>query len=61
MKENSKCFVLLYSSLLLRRDYLEKLGMKGEKEASLALVQEDIILAGADAHQSLFLKLLFQS
>ena len=35
--------------------------MKGEKEASLALAQEDIILAGANVHQSSFLKLLFQA
>ena len=34
--------------------------MKGEKEASLALVQGGIILAEANIHQSSFLKLLFQ-
>ena len=47
MKENLKYFVLAYSSSLLRRDWLAKLGLKGEKEASIALVREGIIPKGA--------------
>ena len=48
MAENSKHFVLAYSSPLLWRDWLEKLGLKGESEASKALVNEGVILAKAD-------------
>jgi len=38
MKENSKCFVLVYSSLLLKRDVLELIGLKGEKEVGKLLI-----------------------
>ena len=48
MDENSKYFILAYSSPLLQRDWLAKLGLKGEKEASIALVREGIIPEGAD-------------
>ena len=60
MAENSKHFVFAYSSPLLRRDQLEKLGLKGESEASKALVNKEVIPAEADLQQGAFLQLLFQ-
>ena len=59
MEENSKCFILVCNSPLLRRDWLEKLDLKGESEASKALVNEGIIPAEADLQQGAFLQLLF--
>ena len=58
--ENSKRFVLAYSLLLLRRDWLVKLSIMGEKEASQALVHAGIVPLEADTQQSAFLKLLYQ-
>ena len=43
IEENSKHFVLVYNSLLLRRDWLETLSLKGEKEAGIALVKKGIV------------------
>ena len=48
MEENSKYFVLVYSSLLLRRDWLETLGLKGEKEAGITLVKKGIVPCRVD-------------
>ena len=48
MAENLKRFVLAYSSPLLQRDWLEKLGLKGELETSKALVNKRVIPAEAD-------------
>ena len=48
MTENSKRFVLVYSSPLLQRDWLVKLGMIREKEASQSLVYAGIVPLEAD-------------
>ena len=60
MAENSRRFVSAYRSPLLRRDWLEKLGLKGKSEDSKAVVNEGVIPAEADLQQREFLKLLFQ-
>ena len=57
--ENSKHFVLAYSSPLLQRDWLEKLGLIGDSEASKAFVNKGVIPVEADLQQGAFLQLLF--
>ena len=41
MAENLKCFVLVYSSPLLCRDVLEKIGLLGEEVVSQRLINEE--------------------
>ena len=60
MEENSKQFVLVYNSLLLRWDWLETLDLKREKEAGRALVKKGIIPYGIDKYLALFVQLLYQ-
>ena len=44
MAENSKYFVLAYSSPLLRRDILERIGLLGEKEVIQILINERVMI-----------------
>ena len=60
MTENSKHFVLAYSSSLLRQDMLEKIGMLGKKETSQALINKGVIIPEAIPVLSEFLQLLYQ-
>ena len=58
MAENSKYFVLAYSSPLLCRDVIENIGMLGEKEASQLLLTKGIIIPDTSPVLSDFLQLL---
>ena len=60
MMENSKYFILVYSFPLLYQDMLEKVGMLGEKEASQALINKDVMIPEASPVLSEFLQLLYQ-
>ena len=60
MTENSKHFVLAYSSPLLCQNVLEKVGMLGKKEASQALINKSIMIPEASLVLSEFLQLLYQ-
>ena len=44
MAKNLKYFVLAYSSPLLRRDILERIGLLGEKEASQILINKEVMI-----------------
>ena len=60
MAENSQQFILAYDSLLLRKDIVEKIGFKGEKEASSLLISQGVIVPGVFSDLAGFLKLLYQ-
>ena len=60
MVENSQWFVLAYNSLLLRKDIVEKIGFKGEKEASSLLISQGVMVPGVSSDLAGFLKLLYQ-
>ena len=59
MEENSKRFKLVYNSPILRRDILETIGIKGEKEASNLLVHHGIMVPGVSSNIASFLRLLY--
>ena len=59
MAENSQQFVLAYSSWLLRKDIIENIGFKGEKEVSSLLISEGVIVPGVSSDLVGFLKLLY--
>ena len=60
MAENSQQFVLAYDLLLLRKDIVEKIGFKGEKEASSLLIRQGVMVPGVSSDLAGFLKLLYQ-
>ena len=60
MAKNSKCFVLAYSSPLLRRDIIENIEMLEEKEASQLLLTKGVMILDASPILSNFLQLLYQ-
>ena len=59
MAENSKYFVLAYSSLLSRRDVIENIEILGEKEASQLLLMKGIMIPDASPMLSDFLLILY--
>ena len=59
MQENSKYFVLAYSSPLLKHNTLKEIGMKGEKKSCRELIESGIMILGMSNEVAEFLKLLY--
>ena len=59
MAENSQWFILAYNSPLLRKVIIEKIGFKGEKEASSLLISQGVMVPGVSSDLAVFLKLLY--
>ena len=60
MAENSQWFVLANNLPLLRKDIVEKIGFKGEKEVSSLLISQEVMVRGVSLDLAGFLKLLYQ-
>jgi hypothetical protein len=60
MEENSKRFKLVYNSLILHRDILEAIGIKGKMEPSNLLVHYGIMVLSVSSNITSFLHLLYQ-
>ena len=60
MVENSQRFILACNLPLLRKDIVEKIGFKGEKEASSLLISQEVMVPEVSSDLADFLKLLYQ-
>jgi len=59
MKENSKRFILAYSSPLLSRNLVEQFRFRDKKNTSKRLIEEDLVTESVDENLSSFLKPLW--
>ena len=60
MNENSKRFVLAYSSLLLKVSALREIGLKREGTAYKDLIESEVEIPGSSIEIASFLLLLYQ-
>ena len=61
MDKNSKRFVLAYTSLLLKREVLRKIRLKGEEKSAMDLIINGIRIPGTTEMEHSFLQLLYNS
>jgi len=61
MDENSKRFILAYTSTLLKREVLQNIGLKGEEKSAIDLIMNGIRIPGTTEMEHSFLKLLYNS
>ena len=59
MDENSKRFVLAYTSLLLKREVLQNIRLKGEEKSAMDLIINGIRIPGTTEIKYSFLQLLY--
>jgi len=59
MDENSKRFVLAYTSLLLKREVLQNIRLKGEEKSTMDLTINGIRIPGTTEIEHSFLQLLY--
>ena len=60
MRENSKCFILAYSSPLLKISILKEIGLKEEDTVCRELIDTGVKISGITDEVALFLSLLYQ-
>ena len=59
MNENSKRFILVYTSPLLKKRVLQEIGLKREKKAAVDLIRSRVRIPGTNIQEYSFLQLLY--